>query len=277
MAVLNTISQLYKLMMESKGLVDEELVIIHRDVLCGPIKEYFPNNNLEEIQFELLNQGLFSPYEMSEYKEKVDQLKDRNLLQIVQEEFERLREMWSGVDLPIYLYPLTKYQPSTSFEVKKNGVTYSSCIFLFIDPELEVNELKALVAHEYHHACRLSILKKNSKEIALLDSLILEGMAEYAVESLYGESLLSPWTKSYSIEILKGQWKKNFLSNLDLPGVQNHFPYLYGSEVLGLPKWIGYCIGYQLIQSFMSKHKTYDLSKLLHVPSKIILEEINFN
>lgn len=278
MAVINTLSQLNKLIEQSKKkMASEELVVTHRHVLCSPIKEHFLSNNLEEIHINLLNQGLFNPFEVKEIERMLEGLEKKNSWQVVQDEFERLFALWKGVDIPIYIYPLTKEKPASDIEVKKNGVTYEHCLFLFISADLEENELKALVAHEYHHACRLAFLNKRSEEIELLDSLILEGMAEYAVEILYGEDFLSPWTKGYSIDTLKEQWEMNYKPYLHLAGVQYHFPYLYGSEQFGIPEWTGYCLGYQLIKSFMNHHQSCNLSSLLYLPSRQILEDTIFN
>ena len=53
--------------------------------------------------------------------------------------------------------------------------------------DLQKQELQALFAHEYNHVCRIHILK-TLDEMTLLDSLILEGLAEDAVKDLYGEN-----------------------------------------------------------------------------------------
>ncbi len=83
-------------------------------------------------------------------------------------------------------------------------------MFLFIARGLEKEELKALLAHEYNHVCRLQYVNKTLDEMTLRDSLILEGLAECAVEELYGDKWLAPWLKHYSkkrgIEDMAGQF-----------------------------------------------------------------------
>ena len=54
-------------------------------------------------------------------------------------------------------------------------------MFLFLTPSLAEKELEALIVHEYHHICRLKILAKPYHEFTLLDSILMEGFAEYAV------------------------------------------------------------------------------------------------
>ncbi len=195
----------------------------------------------------------------------------------VHSEIENLRSLWKGPDIPIYIYPLTKHRPIIDgIEAKKNGVTYNNVIFLFISAELEAKELTALLAHEYHHICRLNYLNKAPQEIELIDSLIIEGMAEWEVEKLYGERWLSPWTKRYSFDEVKALWQKSFIPNLHLQGVKNHHSFLYGDEKLGLPRWIGYCLGFRIIESYVNNVGPIESKFFYQVSSDKILEGSDF-
>ena len=46
--------------------------------------------------------------------------------------------------------------------------------------------------------------------MTLLDSLILEGLAEDAVKDLYGEKWIAPWLQSYSDKELLALWGHHF-------------------------------------------------------------------
>ncbi|RHW34988.1 hypothetical protein D1B33_13165 [Lysinibacillus yapensis] len=278
MAVINTLAYLNKIIDLSKEKTGEELLELHREILCTPVKEYFPNASLEDLHFELLVQGLFHPSESEEIRGVVESLKAIEVWLTIQKEFERLKNLWKGPDVPVYIYPLTKERPYLEgFEVKKNGVAFNNVIFLFVTPELEEIELKALFAHEYHHACRLSFLNKAHQEMELLDSLLIEGMAESAVEELYGETWLSPWTKWYSQEEGVSLWRKYFVNHLRLEGVDRHQIFLFGNEEEGLPKWIGYCLGYQIVQSFLKQNGLIQQQALYKIPSKEILKNTEFH
>lgn len=64
--------------------------------------------------------------------------------------------------------------------------------------------------------------------MTLLDSLILEGLAEDVVKELYGEKWIAPWIQSYSDKELLALWETHFLPNLQLQGIEQHGPFLYG-------------------------------------------------
>ena len=277
MAVINTQQLLKTISILSNQQSDRKIEDIQLDIICTPLKAFFPNVSQEQIYYELLGNGLFDHTEIIEVNQLVKELEEKNIWQIVEVEYERLKLLWNGPEVPIYIYPLTKYRPILEgIEVNKNGVTYNGVLFLFVTPELVETELKALLAHEYHHICRLAFLNKTPKEMMLLDSLIIEGMAECAVEELYGEQWLSPWTKRYSIEESMTIWRKHFVPVLNLKGVKNHRSFLFGDGTEELPDWIGYCIGYKIVQSFLKKCGPLEQHILYKTLADKILVESDF-
>ncbi len=218
---------------------DKSLEEIQCSILCDPLVDVFIDFPPEEIQYVLLQNGLFQAHE----EVAMEALEKQDIWKIVQEEFERLKKRWNGPDIPIYIFPINMEQSLT----RKNGVTYPNALFLFIATGLEREELKALFAHEYNHVCRLQYVNKSLDEMTLSDSLILEGLAECAVEELYGDKWLAPWLKRYSMDEILKIWRSIFVPALDVLGVHNHFEFLYGGE---LPKWIGYCIGYEIVRTY---------------------------
>lgn len=252
MSVVQTLPTLYRLNEMSKQLKGANQEEVHQKIVCNPLKKIFPQATSLEVQQELLTRGLFNPSECMALDGTLKILEAKNMWITVQNEFEHLKRLWNGPDVPILIYPLTKNRPIVDgVEVKKNGVSYHNALFLFVSEDLEAVELKALLAHEYHHICRLANLNKAPHEIELLDTLIIEGLAECAVDELYGERGLSPWTKKYTQEVCLKLWTKYFIQAIHMKGVDNHFPFLYGNEAAGLPKWIGYCIGYRIVCSYM--------------------------
>ncbi|QDQ00955.1 hypothetical protein FOH38_11055 [Lysinibacillus fusiformis] len=224
---------------------DKSLEEIHCSILCNPLVDVFIDFSPEEIQYVLLQNGLFQAHE----EIAMEALEKQDTWKIVQEEFERLKKQWNGPNVPIYIFPINQEQTFT----RKNGVSYPNGLFLFIASGLEKEELKALFAHEYNHVCRLQYINKSLDEMTLSDSLILEGLAECAVEELYGNKRLAPWLKSYSMEDLLKIWESDFVPVLDVQGVHNHFDFLYGGK---LPKWIGYCIGYEIVRTYKKNFPT---------------------
>lgn len=97
-----------------------KMVEIHCDELCMPLQKLFPWASKEAIQYELLSNGLFQPFEWRQAKRL---LRNREIWSIVEQEYERLRNLWHGPDIPIYIFPITKGAP------KKNGIAYSNGLF----------------------------------------------------------------------------------------------------------------------------------------------------
>jgi len=271
--VLPTLPILYKLNEVSHGQQGEKLVEIHREMLCNPLKKFFSYATTEEIQGELLTRGLFDPFECTEISEILTRLEEKKVWEKLAHEFNYLKRLMNGPDVPICIYPLTKHRPIIEgIEVKKNGVSYNNILFLFLSIDLEIDEMKALLAHEYHHICRLSYINQSPYEIELLETLILEGMAECAIEELYGERWLSPWTKRYSQKECMKLWTKYFVQALPLQGVDNHFQFLYGNQAKGLPQWIGYCVGYRIVRSYLDNVGKLDQQQLYRTPVQEILK-----
>jgi uncharacterized protein YjaZ len=226
----------------------------------GLLEPYFPETSMEAIHFELMCNGLFQVEEENLLKELV--MKQR-IWTLLDEEYTRLRKLWNGPDVPIITFPITEGS------ILKNGVTYEKVIVLFVATDLEYTELKALLAHEYHHFCRMHYLKKTPREMTLLDSVILEGMAECAVESLYGNEMLSPWTQRYHWDEIEHVWHNYFEQALYQTDVRKHRDYLFGNEK-GLPPWIGYCAGYRIVAKFLENHQLNSI-QLMNLPSQQIL------
>ncbi len=244
-------SLLERLVEMSRLSLDKSPINFQQDLIYDHIKDYFPDVPREELHFELLCNGLFEPEEVIDLDKTLRQLNEKNVWRIVQEEYERLKRLWNGEECPIFIFPLTKHRPIIDGVVaNKNGVCYKEAIFLFVSPELEDTELKAMIAHEYHHYCRLSVLNKAPEEMPLKESIIIEGMAECMVEQLYGEKWCSPWISRYSHEKnLREIWSESFVPSLNMKGIHNHQQFLYGDGTDRFPNWIGYCIGYAIVKS----------------------------
>jgi len=257
MSVISTDDWLHEFKTSQELTRSRDVEELQSTILCSRLLEHFKGGTPQQIQYELQQQGLFRAHEHINMKK----LQERHSWEIVQEEFFYLKKKWSGPDIPIYIFPLTQEQNLTN----KNGVAYPDALFLLIG-ELEKQELKALFAHEYNHVCRLQYLNKSLKEVTLLDSLILEGLAECAVEELYGAKWLAPWLSKYSSAKMIAIWQSYFLPNLNVKGLDNHVEFLYGGK---LPPWIGYCIGYEIVKTYRQQHSSH---KLLKKSSKNILK-----
>lgn len=250
---------------------------IQYESICEPIKGLFPQADPEAWHEELLGNGLFEPSEWEQLEQFLKAAEGQKIWQIVQSEYELLRKLWRGPDVPIYILPITKVNPRPSEPMpKKNGVAYRRAIFLFLSAQLSAEELRALFAHEYNHICRFDYVNRPPYDIELSDSLIIEGLGEYAVSELYDAKCLAPWTSMYSLEEALAIWQAYFVPAINVKGVNRHRPYLYGDPNTQLPKWIGYYIGYQIVHSFQKKCGPFHMKELLEKTAEDIITGSSF-
>lgn len=221
------------------------------------VQSIFPNTPVEAVQYELLQQGLLDtgplPLQL-------------NVWDIVKRQLHDLMSMWNGPNTQVAILPMRH-------GFIKNGVAYKHGICLFISNHVSVKELHALITHEYHHICR----QHDQSELpTLLDSVMMEGLAEHAVESLLGEHAISSWTRRYSLEEVKYYWHTDFIDALALRGLHNHQSFLFGDASGQLPAHIGYCVGYRIVEAFLKKNGPLTTHQLLQIPSEQIALEAGF-
>ncbi|WP_227936825.1 DUF2268 domain-containing protein [Alkalihalobacillus deserti] len=252
----------------------QEKVDCQRDVIIQPLRDLFETTDILGLHQYLLQMGLFHPeqsidIEYEKWKEKVPWL-------IVQKQFNKLKKKWNGPDVKIYILPLTDQNQLLEEELgAKTGLTIEKGILLFIRSHTTTEDLLALITHEYHHVCRLAATKQSEDEMILLESMVMEGLAEKAVEEEIGASACATWTSRYD-DRWKKEWYDRWLKpNLELKGRKSHIPFLYGSEVNGIPLWLGYYAGYRIVNSAVSQTET--TNHLMHISAEVILERSNFN
>ena len=79
MPVVYNLPQLYKLCEKSSQSAKDNLIKVHRELLCNPLKTIFPKRTIEEIHFELLRNGLFDPYEGLDIAATIKELEQQNV------------------------------------------------------------------------------------------------------------------------------------------------------------------------------------------------------
>ena len=221
------------------------------------LNSIFPDAPPEAIQYELKRQGLLL---------KGKRPLDLDVWQIIEQQFKTLQNEWQGPTVPIYIFPIVE-------DFNKNGISYKNGICLFVSNALTTQQLQALVTHEYHHSCRRHL---STEPLTLLDSILMEGLAEDSVETYFGKDALSPWTERYSLNEVQHFWNTHFISNLNQKEVQHHHAFLFGDPQLGLPQWIGYCTGYRIVQAFRKNYGPISTKALLSMPCEKILALAGF-
>lgn len=235
--------------------------------ICKKLTIYFEDASPFEIYDYLIFHGMYQP--LRNGKEVVNTLQNNKAWEIIQEEQLRLQKAWSGPNIPIFIFPSDKNNRQINQNFNgKSGLAFKDKLFLFISENNMEKEIKALFTHEYNHVCRLSSFQKNEADYVLLDTIILEGLAENAVRERLGEELLATWTSYYSDDQLGEMWNQFVFPNRNiLKSDLTHEKILYGGR--SYPKMLGYCVGYYLVKNYIEA--TNKTSKdLLHIKTENI-------
>ncbi|HLS10490.1 DUF2268 domain-containing protein [Lentibacillus sp.] len=240
--------------------------------LCTKLKSQFDEDvSAAEIHRHLAMHGMFHE-PLRDGHECIKTLQKRRIWQIVQREAKELQKEWTGPDIPIFIFPADPNNRKLRQEQNgKSGLTFSDKLFLFVSKTNTEKEIRALFTHEYNHVCRLSKYSKKEAEYTLLDTIILEGLAENAVRERLGDQYTAKWTSYYPDALLERICANLIMPNRDVPkSGRKHTQLLYGFGFY--PKMAGYCAGYHLVKNYM-KEKDVTTQDLLPVKSENIIEK----
>lgn len=217
--------------------------------VCRHVTEYFPTATAAEIHLHLIMFGMYITANQGKVLSR--KLQDKNVWDIASTEVQRLESEWNGPSVPVFIFPADVDNKELIRDFNgKAGVAYEDKLFLFISPHNTETEIRALLTHEYNHVCRLNSFSKREDEYTLLDTIILEGLAEMAVEQRFGKTATSLWTSLYSDEQLARFWKAFVHPNRHRrKETVIHQEVLYGSG--HYPKMTGYAVGYYLVRNFL--------------------------
>ncbi|WNF35753.1 DUF2268 domain-containing putative Zn-dependent protease [Bacillaceae bacterium IKA-2] len=275
MSVVSTNKYLKEYLRRRKEITPNEYLQLQKEVLCNPVAVYFEEYTAMELHKYFLDNGLFYPD--AKIFQEIKGLEKKCVWEILECHYEKLQKDWNGEKAVIFIYPIERRNERIMKELKgKMGLSFHSVVVLFVTKEIPEKELKALLTHEYNHVCRLATINKDFDQLTLLDSMLVEGIAEVAVEELFGKEHLAPWVSLYSKKELLPHWSR-VKRLLHLKGKEKHDPILYGTSLYnGFPKWFGYSIGYLIVSAYMKEHKEITMSELLKKDSFEILTNSGF-
>lgn len=217
--------------------------------ICHNFKKDFDDDKPQNIYQYLSSFGMYKPTRRT--KLIYEQLKAGKIWGKIDRLFNKYKKRWNGPDIPVYIFP---FQASWGEKENKSGVSFPNQLFLFIGDVKDDKELEALFIHEYHHVCRIHAQKKSIEEYTLLDSIIMEGLAELAVRENCGETYNATWCHLYEPEEMKKYWEEKVKEHMNIKKTEKkHDELLYGFA--RNPSMIGYCIGYYLVTTFHAKRK----------------------
>lgn len=200
--------------------------------------------NPEALYQYLLRFGMYRPGRLA--KEIYEELVKKEIWKRTKNIFDHYRKMWDGPDIPVYIFPKRRFM--NEIDPDKSGISFKDKMFLFLHDVKQKKELEALIVHEYHHVCRLNRISKPMHDYSLLDSMVIEGLAEFAVTKYCGENYNAKWTSAYPKEELSYYWEKYAAEHLTVTRTSPlHDRLLFG---LGrYPSMLGYALGYYLVMS----------------------------
>lgn len=238
--------------------------------LCKKLSSYFNDIPASEIFHHLTSHGMYRQPEKNG-PVLINNLRAKNVWEIIKQEETKLRTYWSGPNVPIFILPSEMNNVRLQRDYNgKSGLAFSDKLFLFISEQNTEEEMKALFTHEYNHVCRLAKYTKDEQDYVLLDTIMLEGLAENAVHERCGETYVASWTTYYSDTELRKLWNQLIYPNRKLPkSLRKHYNLLYGLHFY--PKMAGYSVGYYLVKKYLQK---YHLSSkdILAIPSEKIAQ-----
>lgn len=236
--------------------------------LCKKIKPLFPSISAKEIYDYFRFHGMYHEPDIKGTT-LVETMMKYDTWKIVETEFLALQKKWKGPDVPIIILPSnTKDKKLMKQTNGKAGLAFSDKLFLFVPERISEHELKALFIHEYNHVCRLWHTRKDENSYTLLDSIILEGLAEHAVRERLGDAFTAPWTNFHSNEKLIKFWQEIISPQKELlKSHPLHDRFLFGWN--GIPRMAGYCVGYYLVGTYL-KTNHLSIDEILNRNSEII-------
>jgi len=223
--------------------------------ICEKLEPYFHGQKASEIYQELLKFGMYRPSGISNYL--FHQMLDYQAWAEVGKLVAKYKRKWSGPDVPVFLFPIDQ-RGGFLFrqeQRRKAGVSFPDKMFLFLaEYDNDMMEIESLFVHEYHHVCRLRALNKKMADYTLLDSIIIEGLAEYAVLKFCGENYLADWCQMYSDREITAFWKKFLKPKLDRKKTEReHDQLLYGGG--RVPQLLGYSAGFHVVKKYYEQNR----------------------
>ncbi|CAH0344475.1 DUF2268 domain-containing putative Zn-dependent protease [Bacillus sp. CECT 9360] len=241
--------------------------------LANPIEmlkkcnESYTKAELEQYYEYLKRFGMYTP--SAKIRQDLDRLIDKDIWGKTKQIFSKYKGLWKGTDIPVYIFPYKGSGRLLRTQDNKSGLAFKDRLFLFIHSTISDKELEAVFVHEYHHVCRLNLLKKSPAKYTLLDSIILEGLAEYAVSKHVGKDYLAKWTSLYGESELLNYYERYLKKKLQTKRSDE----LHDQLLLGMkpfPSMLGYCAGYYMVKNagLIPIKKTFTIS------SEVFLEKM---
>lgn len=214
--------------------------------------------------------GMYKPNRRS--LDNFEKMKEQGIWEEIEKLFKKYRREWNGPNISIYIFPITVMNwLFLGRQEVKSGIAFKDKLFLFLSPLEDEREIEALFVHEYHHTCRINEQNKSIETFTLLDSLVMEGLAENAVEECCGPDYRAKWCTYYSRKEIQYYWKRYIREKLHVKKENKiHDQILYGYK--DFPKMLGYAAGYEIVSMYKSKND-FSIKQSFQLPSEHFISE----
>lgn len=221
----------------------------HQDIY-KKLARYFTNMTDGEIAKYLQTFGMYN--HSTNIDKWIERVEKDHILRYVKQLEVTLKEEWGGPDVPIFIFPCEQTNRKIEFEYYgRTGLAFHNKLFLFLSTGVKKTHIKSLLIHEYHHVSRLAAVSKKENSFTIIDTMIMEGLAENAVrEKLGDEEALASWTKRYTDQQCERFLDRIILPNKEITRDNPKFSQLmFGTGLY--PSMLGYSVGYYLVKKYM--------------------------
>ncbi|QGQ44657.1 DUF2268 domain-containing protein [Metabacillus sediminilitoris] len=231
---------------------------------------YFHKLTEKEVANYLHFFGMYkNSHGMGKWIERVE--KDK-IITFIKDEEKKLQKEWNGPDIPIFIFPCDDHNRRIQKEYKgRSGLAFNNKLFLFLSLNTNKRDISSLFIHEYHHVCRLAAVKKQEKDFTIIDTVIMEGLAENAVREMLGENDVASWTKLYSDSQCERFLERIITPQREVSRESHKFSQLmFGTGFY--PNMLGYAVGYYIVKKYM-KYTGKNTKELLGLPAEAFMKD----
>lgn len=243
----------------------------HSKETCKKLCPYFNNLNEVEVGRYLHSFGMYKNH--SQMDKWIDRIEKDQILSFVEEEERKLQKEWNAPNISIFIFPCDENNRKIEKEYKgRAGLAFNNKLFLFLSLATDKRDIKSLFIHEFHHVSRLASVNKQEKHFTIIDTVIMEGLAENAVRERLGENDVASWTKLYSDTQCKRFFERVIYPQRETTRDSNKFSQLmFGTGFY--PSMLGYTVGYYLVKNYMNRtgKKT---KELLSIPAEEFIKDL---
>jgi|AntDeeMinimDraft_6_1070357.scaffolds.fasta_scaffold06273_1 hypothetical protein len=190
----------------------------------------------------------------------------------VEDAVMRAKKILSNKQYPlrIFIYPWFPKETEAVFRGTMGTAFWANTFHLYIDTNnFSTESLKDTVVHEYNHAMYFN--HHSPFEQTILNAIIMEGLAENFRDEINGKNP-SPWAT-----VIKEKEVESHLEKIE-NDLDSHAEYgdLYKKIFYGIGehrRWLGYSLGYRIVNSFMSLHPDVKWGDLIKLESTKFLQE----